>query len=112
MARVYSAPKELKSPKLNVKNIKKYQEDTEKYLQSIKDWCKKHGSGKYKGEEVNFPVADGHATYVVFSDTPLELIHCDIYDGYDYPYIERLKKKDIIDRIKMDKELASIFGCK
>lgn len=110
MIKVYAPPKELKKPKFGKNHDwKKYQKDTEKYFESIKNFCATEGSGKYKGEVVYFPFADGRATYVVYSTTPMELIHCDIYDAYDYPYIERLNKKDIIDQIESEKRMAELF---
>lgn len=114
MIKVYAPPKEIKKPKFinsgnSTHDWKKYQVETEKYFKEIKDFCSEQGSGKYKGEDVRFPVADGQAIYVVYSCTPMELIHCDMYDGYDYPYIERLTKKDIINAIEMARNLEKIF---
>jgi hypothetical protein len=36
----------------------------------------------------------------------MELIHCEIYDEYNFPYIERLKKSDITEQIDFDKQFT------
>jgi hypothetical protein len=102
--KIYSPPDEIKKPKLDFSNVKLYNKNTEKYLKSIETYCKAHGNGKYKGETVQFSVADGYAVYIVFNSTPMELIHCEIYDEYNFPYIERLKKSDITEQIDFDKQ--------
>ena len=109
MLKVYSAPKEIKKPELDFSNIKKYNKDCDKYVQKIKDYAKKNGESKYRGEEISFNVADGTAVYIIFSMTPLQLIHCETYDEYQYPYIKRLTKADIIKQVKFQKSMKDIF---
>jgi hypothetical protein len=74
------------------------------YAKKFKDYCIKHGKGKYKGETVQFSVADGYAIYYVLECSPMELIHFDEGDAYNFPYIERLNKSDIVEQIEFDKQ--------
>ena len=106
MLKVYRAPKKIKKPELDFDNISKYNKACDKYVQKIKDYAKKNGEGKYRGEEVSFNVADGTAVYIVYTMTPLQLIHCETYD--EYQYIERLTKADIIKQIKFQKDMQKI----
>ena len=107
--KVWAPPAELKKPKWNSKtDWQQHRKNTEAYFERIKKFCAEQGSGKYKGEVVRFPFADGQAIYVVYSSTPMELIHCDIYDAYDYPYITRLSKRDIIDEIESEKRMEQL----
>lgn len=103
--KVFSPPAGFEVPKFtdykeNYKEaLNKLQKDEEKYLEDLKDWCKKNGSGKFSGKEVHFPVADGSAVYVVLSMKPCKLIHVPLGDAYSFPYIDRLTSTDIRNRI-------------
>ena len=110
--KVYSKPDEIKS--VNTFIFKNDEFDRKaslkaeaKYAKKFKDYCVKHGSGKYKGETVQFPVADGYAIYYVFQCSPMELIHYDEGDAWEYQFIERLNKSDIVQQIEFDKEFNS-----
>ena len=95
--KVYAPPAEMKAPEWNWKENREA-----KYLKDLKAWCKKNGSGKDVGKEVQFPVADGAAVYVILSMKPCKLIHVPLGDAYNFPYIERLTPVDIRNRIIND----------
>ena len=81
----------------------------EKYLTDLKAWCKKQGSGKDAGKEVQFPVNDGAAVYVILSMKPCTLIHVPLGDAYRFPYIERLTAADIRKKILHEDSLKKLF---
>jgi len=108
MAKVYSPPKGLNVPKFN-SDWKVYETAEAKFVTDVSDWCKKHGSGEYAGEEVYFPYADGHARYIVLSTRPLRLVHLPVGDAWNYPYIERLSARDIIARIETERGITRLF---
>lgn len=61
--------------------------------------------------EAAFPVADGNARYLMFSKGRSSLlIHLPFGDAYDYPYIERLTKADVLQSINRMKGLKALFG--
>lgn len=56
--------------------------------------------GENTGRIVNFPIGDGYATYMVAEAArKFALIHVPYGDGYSYPYIERLTKNDIMQKL-------------
>lgn len=79
------------------------------YEKKFKDYCVKYGKGKYKGETVKFSVADGYAVYFVLECSPMELIHYDGLDAYNFPYVERLNKSDIVEQIEFDRQFNKEF---
>ena len=111
--KVYTKPDSIKKvdtfifDKKGMFDRKASQKAEKAYAKKFKDFCVSQGSGKYKGETVKFPVADGYAIYYVFQCSPMELIHYDEGDAWDYQYIERLNKSDIVEQIKFDKEFYS-----
>ena len=90
MGKVYASP--YKAPDFNTKDYNKACDD---YVQKIKVWAKTKGHGPEAGKEIAFPVADGAARYIIFSLKPVQLIHIDIYDRYQFQYVHRLTAKDI-----------------
>jgi hypothetical protein len=69
------------------------------------------GSDPLIGEEINHPVADGYARYIVASVKPFSLIHIPFGDGYSAGAIwERgITLKDARKMIEMNKQFKSIF---
>lgn len=110
MGCVYGAPQEIKRPSYSPReNYTIFMKKENAYVAKIKEWAKQHGKGKYRGEEVRFHVADGYACYIVLSLSPLVLIHLDIGDKWQFPYVERLTRGDIIERVESQKSMARLF---
>ena len=61
---------------------------------------------------VNFPVADGQATYLVKKEIPLILQHLDFFDGYGLPsaHIRGIRLDDVRRLVKGQRGLKSIFS--
>ena len=120
MGTIFSAPSTIKQPnysKFTSNKDGKYKFDSEgfnkaekKYMEELKEFCLKRKKGKYVGETVKFPFADGQAVYMVASLRPLELVHVPLGDAWDYPYIERLKASDIVENIESRKSLEKLFS--
>lgn len=91
------------------KSYSEYEKLENAYLEEIIAWAKKNGTGEYAGEQVNFPYADGYASYIVISLSPVKLIHIDIGDGWEYPYAHRLTTKDIKEEIDSAKQWAEAW---
>lgn len=86
-----------------------YNKHMEDYINQIKEYAKREGNCPEAGKEIYFSVADGHARYVVLSMKPVELIHLDVMDGYQFRYANRLTAKDVRDELKRLEALNKIF---
>ena len=109
---VFATPEEIKNPVTNLKDIKAWKEDEERYINEVREFCKSESDcdSDYVGKIAKFQVADGYAEYMVFSIKPLELLHLDVGDAWDYQHIERLKVKDIKENIDRQEKLAKLFS--
>lgn len=107
MIKVYKAPDKIKVPELLGEN---WQEKEAAYIAEVKEWAKKHYGKPESGEVVNFPVADGSASYVVC--TYGILIHLEIGDAYQFRYIRSLSPSDIKKEIAQAKSWAKIWAKK
>jgi len=106
--KVFSAPEHLTVPRLDISDFALYEQQCAAYREELAQFVKDYGNGDpLIGEIVRFPVADSFAEYMVASTKPFQLIHLELGDAWDYPYIERLRIKDIRDAIKRQKNLAS-----
>lgn len=110
MGKIFSAPEHIQKPEFE--NVKGYREAVKKYEEEIRNFCitdSKCKSG-YVGKSVGFPVADGKAEYIIYSIKPLELIHIDTWDEYEYPYIDKLPAKTIKEVADKQEKLAKLFN--
>ncbi len=110
MATVYSAP--IDPPGFNPDS---WREDDDRYLADLKavaldreaQRCTATGRkpGKYVGEVIGFPVADGSALYMVWQHSPFSLVHIATMDAYQIPdaHARGLRLSDVkaqVDRAK------------
>jgi len=123
MAKIYNTPKEMKTPDFTYDqnghpDIKKYEEDNEKYIEELKDLLLKRknispgtwsGPEKYVGEIIRFPVADGHAEYMVASMIPLELVHLPLSDAWHFQYVHLLTAKEVTEKLVGQKKMKELF---
>lgn len=112
MGKIYATPKlTVTKPQFTHPfDYKEYEKQTVAYANAVVEWAKQNGKGTEAGKIISFPVADGSAQYVVFSLKPVQLIHLDIYDGYQFNYAHRLTAADVRKRIQSDKAMAKLFG--
>lgn len=81
------------------------------YIQRLKDWIKtNYGEGEYIGEEINFPVGDGYARYLIVSLKPATLMHVPLGDAWNFPYAHRLTVKDIRAEAERTAALRKLFS--
>jgi hypothetical protein len=108
---IFSAPSTIPLPDISkLHGYQEYQEAENKYVADLKLHLQMNGyNSEHVGEVVAFPVADGSAKYMVASIKPLKLIHLPLMDEYEYPYIDRLKAVDILEKINQQKAMAKLF---
>jgi hypothetical protein len=110
MAEIYSAPKEVRLPKLDFSNMQDYNKDCNRYVSDLVKHIKDMGyKGKNVGEIVKFAVADGYAEYMVLSMKPMRLVHIPLGDAYEFPYAHLMTAKEITKKLDAQKKLAQLF---
>lgn len=111
--KVYDPPEEIEIPEINFDDISLYRKKCDEFIENLKNFLlKRKVSDEYTGETIKFPVADGYAFYMVASTKPLSVVHVPLYDAWEFEYIERLTKKDVIDKIKQQKAIDELFKSK
>lgn len=109
MTKVYSVPEEFADKIPYLLPFEGWFSRCEEFEKQLAEWCLKNGGDKkYGGKIAAFPIADGHAQYMVYKIRPLELIHMPTGDSWHYPYIERLTAKDIKARIDRGARLTKL----
>lgn len=109
MGKVYSPPSEIKVPDFNWEDIPAYEAANKKFIEDLKAFCLNRNNAEHVGEVIQFPVADSYAQYMVAALSPVELIHIPLWDAWEYQYVERLTKKDIIEKIRQTKAMEKLF---
>lgn len=113
MAKVYAPPQSIPQPDYTIvtqKSFEEYEKAIKEYLKKLKEWCKKRKPrGQLVGEIIRFPVADGHAEYMVASLSPLELIHIPLGDAWHFQWIGKINSKDVRQMIESEKALIKLF---
>ncbi len=110
MADIYSAPKEIKLPKLDFSNMQDYNRDCDRYIIDLVKHIKDMGyKGKNVGQIVKFAVADGYAEYMILSMRPLKLIHIPLGDAYQFPYAHLMTASEINKKLDGQNKLAELF---
>lgn len=68
--------------------------------------------GTLKGLIYQTPYADGHAMYIVKTETPLVLQHIDYLDGYQVPThrIRGLRREDLLQYAEQRRRLVALFA--
>ena len=107
MTTIYSSPEELEKfvPTFDFSNYN-HAEHTKKeelYINKLKEFCKKHGSGPYAGETFKVPMADSYAEYMVFSLRPCQVVNMPLGDCWNDPAVTQYSAKYIKGLIDADK---------
>lgn len=94
------------------KTIDELLQPEREWEERLKQWARDNGRGELRGEEVRWPVADGYARYVVYTEQPLSLIHIPTGDAWDIDEImERgLNLDDIRQNVSRQRAMAELFG--
>jgi len=109
-AKIYSGIKNISVPKLSFIDIPKYEKEVEQYIERLRTISKAQSKDDCVGEIIRFPVADGHAEYMVFSMKPLQLIHIATWDKWQSESAELLTVKRVKEMVQLNKKLEKIFS--
>ena len=112
MAKVYSAPDEIKVPDFDFKKSRTENLQNEQaFIEELRNWIKRnYTKGKYVGEELDIPHADGYARYLVVSLKPATLIHMPLCDAWHAPQVDYMPSKVIKQTIDGRKEIDALFA--
>ena len=109
-AKIYSGIENALPPKIDFENFQDYQKACDEYIEKVSKTAKEQNEGDLVGETIDFPVADGKAVYVVYSQKPLQLIHIDIMDGWHFEYAHLLNVREVRKKVRSQKALAKLFS--
>jgi len=112
MAQVYTAPEGYEAPRVDYRGD--WQAQERDYLQRLADRCKMNGTNPLHGEVVRWQRADGYACYMVWSTSPLALIHLELGDAYsvEAPLLRGLRLADIRDMVEQQNRIRALFARK
>ena len=105
MAKIYAAPDSIETPSWDVED---WEKEEKRYTEEVRKYCLDFKQDSYNGKIANFSIADGYASYMVISIRPLELMHLETGDAYEYPHIARLNAKDIKQNIDFQESLKNL----
>jgi len=115
-AKVFNPPKGFKPPELDINDFNQYEQVCDNYLKRLKKWCLDNttSNSNLVGEIIRYGVADGYAQYMVYSTSPLQLIHIDIMDGYsaDDIWLRGLRVSDVKTMVAQEKAISKLFAPK
>ena len=111
MVDIYSAPSEVRLPKLDFSNMQDYNKDCKRYISDLTKHIKDMGyKGKNVGEIVRFAVADGYAEYMVLSMKPMRLVHIPLGDAYEFQYAHLMTASEITKKLEGQKMMEKLFS--
>lgn len=111
--KVYSCPEEIAFGEPDYQNYDSAKElaREEAHMAKVKEWLKRHGcTGKYTGEILSLPFADGYAQYMVGDGNPSFLLHLPYGDAWHNKDAEFLPKKEVIRRIDAEKKFNELWA--
>lgn len=108
MAKIYGGVEGIAKPQMS-EDFNDDLKAEEEYIKKIVEYAKKANLCPEAGKELDFPVADGYARYIVLSLKPVQLIHLDVGDAWQYHYVNRLTASDIRKEIKNRETLEELF---
>lgn len=110
MGKVFTPPKEIKVPEFDWKDREKGEAAEAQFMKDLADYCKnRNPNEKYAGELIEFQVGDGYAQYMIASLKPVQLVHIPLGDSWEFRYVTKLSKTDIIKQIEAEKAFNKIF---
>jgi hypothetical protein len=104
--KIYSAPTEIK---YSIDYSGDWQAQERAYMGKLTKYVMQHGSGKNKGKIVSYPVADGYARYMIFSEKPAALIHIPTGDAWHYSMVTRFTMKEVLADIAREEKFNKLF---
>jgi hypothetical protein len=110
MATAYRAPEGYEAPVISYRDD--WQAIEASYLERLAALCREQGSSDLLGEVIRFPYADGYAQYMVYSTSPLQLIHLEIGDAWsiDQAHIRGLRGSDVREKVEHERRLKAALS--
>jgi len=113
MGTIYQPPVGIDPPEfISGEPYETYNKRCEEFVGRVKEFCKTTSRCPEAGQEVDFPVGDGCARYIIHSLKPVKLIHLAVGDNWHYEYIHRLTAADLRKHIRNEEGLMKLFSRK
>jgi hypothetical protein len=109
MAKVCNAPSHIVKPVFDWYNFEASKKAEDDYVQQVRNYARLNGKGELAGEQLDIQYADGYARYVVFSLSPVTLIHLAVGDEWDAPIAHHMTARAIKATIDFDRSMVSNF---
>ena len=112
--KVYSSPVEFGQPDYSHYDSLVEQAREKQHTEDVAAWGRANGyAGANTGKIVRFGVADGYAQYMLFDGSRGScLIHLPYGDAYSFQYASKLSKKDVLEKIRQEDVVSSMFAKK
>jgi hypothetical protein len=112
--KVYRTPDEVPVPEPDYRNydFDREQARENQYLEDLRKWGEANGFvGGHNGKIAAWGQGDGYARYMFFTKgRETFLIHLALGDAWQLPYVNRLTKADVVQRIEQSENMKSIFA--
>lgn len=127
MAKVFNPPSSIKPPSIGdflTTNPHDFDRDgynaaEQAFLDEVRAFVQERAKASSKkqdhdliGQTVEFPVADGYASYMVARTTPLEFVHLPLGDAWQFPPVARYRLNEIRALVEANRALNKILGPK
>jgi len=91
-------------------NFNAYDAACKVFIQEVKDFCKKNSKCPDAGEELNFPMGDGYAQYILLDYR--QMVFLNVMDAYQISdaHARGLRKADVVNLILADRAMAEHFA--
>jgi hypothetical protein len=113
-AQIYEVPDGIVVPSPLKYSRKEYTKLEKEYIDKVKALAKLRSKDDADevGKVLSFAVNDGYAQYVIMSMKPLELIHLEHLDAYEFQYIDLMTPKKVREELKRKEALDKLFSSK
>jgi hypothetical protein len=111
-ASICACPTGLEFPEPDYRNFNaaKELERQKSHQKQLARWLAENGyPGRLTGKVIRFPVADGHAEYMVADGSSMKLVHLPYGDGYSSREATRLTPTEIEDLVERQERLDALF---
>jgi hypothetical protein len=116
MATVYAPPEGFTPPTFNLDDFRSgaFEAAEQDYLDRLAARCQANGTSPLLGKVVRWQRADGYAEYMVWTTSPLALLHLPLGDAWQVEdaLIRGLRVSDVRAMVERDSALNALFGRK
>lgn len=86
-----------------------YDAAEKKFIQDVKEWCKANSNCPDAGEELNFPMGDGYAQYILLDYK--RMVFLPVGDEWSIAdaHARGLRKADLVEMVRINRARTAYF---